>query len=116
MKRALAIVGWLIALAMLSGCSHADFEVAVGNRTVDPIRVFANGDRMGDVGAGETARFYVPLRTIDSYGGFTPTEQAQVAFSARDLKTGKLSQAKNAIVSQDRPAYVEFNAWDFVYY
>ena len=116
-KRASGIIGGLAALVILSGCSHADFEVAIGNRTADTIKVFANGTEMGDVGAGKTASFNVSLRTVNSGPGygFAPSEQAQVTFSAEDLKTGKLSQAKNWAVSQDRPAYVEFNTWDFLF-
>ena len=108
------VVGWLATLSVSPGCSlftHADFPVSVGNRTANPIKVFANGAEMGDVGAGQTAPFNVSLRTVD--GPLAPTAQAQVTFSARDMRTGRLSRQMNWTVYQDRPVYVEFNPSDF---
>ena len=51
-----------LALAVpLVGCNlfHADFDIAVGNRTANTVSVFANGGKIGDVGSNLTATFTV---------------------------------------------------------
>jgi hypothetical protein len=105
-----------MALAVpLVGCDlfHSDFDVAVGNRTANPVSIFANGGKLGDVGSNLTATFTVeetPIgRTaIDSTGNPTsPAPTAQVTFSAQDMTTGALSAGVAATLVKDVTTYVD---------
>ena len=98
----------------LVGCDlfHSDFDVAVGNRTANPVSIFANGGKLGDVGSNLTAAFTVeetPIgRTIDSAGNPTsPRPAAQVTFSAQDMTTGVLSAGVSATLVKDVTTYVD---------
>src|SRR5437867_5614468 len=81
----------VLALAPLAGCDlPSGFPVAVGNRTANTVSVFANGQRVGDVGSNLVATF--SLNVSSSFAKSTsPTPIAQVTFSARDMTTGMLS-------------------------
>ena len=83
----------------LAGCGlfHSDFPVAVGNRMANTVSVFANGQKIGDVGSNLTATFAVE----ESLSGSTanpasPAPVAQVTFSAQDMTTGALSAGATA--------------------
>ena len=99
----------------LVGCNlfHADFDIAVGNRTANTVSIFVNGGKIGDVGSNLTASFTVeetPIsrNTIDSTG--TPTSPrpiAQVTFSARDLTTGVLSEGVAATLVKDITTFID---------
>ena len=99
----------------LVGCNlfHADFDIAVGNRTANAVSIFVNGGKIGDVGSNLTATFTVeetPIsrNTIDSTG--TPTSPrpiAQVTFSARDLATGVLSEGVAATLVKDITTFID---------
>jgi Putative binding domain, N-terminal len=99
----------------LVGCNlfHADFDIAVGNRTANAVSIFANGGKIGDVGSNLTATFTVeetPIgrNTIDSAGNPTsPRPIAQVTFSAQDLTTGVLSAGVAATLVKDVTTYVD---------
>ena len=105
-----------LALAVpLVGCNlfHADFDIAVGNRTGNTVSVFANGGKIGDVGSNLTATFTVeetPIgrNTIDSAGNpVSPRPIAQVTFSAQDLATGVLSAGVAATLVKDITTYID---------
>jgi hypothetical protein len=106
-----------LALAVpLVGCDlfHSNFDVAVGNRTANPVSIFANGGKIGDVGSNQTATFTVeetPIgrTTIDSTG--SPTSPgpivAQVTLAAQDMTTGVLSAGVAATLVKDVTTYVD---------
>ena len=105
-----------LALAVpLVGCNlfHADFDIAVGNRTANTVSVFANGGKIGDVGSNLTATFTLeetPIgrNTIDSTGNpVSPRPIAQVTFSAQDLATGVLSAGVAATLVKDITTYID---------
>jgi hypothetical protein len=99
----------------LVGCNlfHADFDIAIGNRTANAVSIFVNGGKIGDVGSNLTASFTVeetPIsrNTIDSTG--TPTSPrpiAQVTFSDRDLATGVLSEGVAATLVKDITTFID---------
>lgn len=117
-KPAHLILGGLLVVA-LSGCVgryQSSFSVVVENRTVNAIHVLANGNDMGQVAAGQTASFSLQLPESNANvftNGVAPTPQAQVTFTAKDLKTGALSTDKSLTLSQSSPTYVTFSAADF---
>ena len=105
-----------LGLAMsLAGCGlfHSDFPIAVGNRTANTVSVFANGEKVGEVGSNLTATFTVEESpsgnsTIDSAGSPTsPVPIAQVTFSAKDISTGVLSAGVAATLVKDVTTYVD---------
>jgi hypothetical protein len=105
-----------LALAIpLAGCGlfHSDFDIAVGNRTANRVSVFANGEKIGEVGSNLTTTFTVEesptgRTTIDSAGGPTsPMPVAQVTFSAQDMTTGALSAGVAATLVKDVTTYVD---------
>ena len=106
-----------LALAVpLVGCDlfHSEFDVAVGNRTANPVSIFTNGGKIGDVGSNQTAKFTVeetPVgrTTTDSTGNLTAPGPiaAQVTFSAQDMTTGALSAGVAATLVIDVTTYVE---------
>jgi hypothetical protein len=99
----------------LVGCNlfHADFDIAIGNRTANPVSIFVNGGKIGDVGSNLTASFTVeetPIsrNTIDATGNPTsPRPIAQVTFSARDLTTGVLSEGVAATLVKDITTFID---------
>ncbi len=89
-----------LALAVpLAACGlfHSDFDMAVGNRTANTVSVFANGQKIGELGSNLTTSFTLEESptghtTIDSTGGPTsPIPVAQVTVSVQDMTTGVLS-------------------------
>jgi hypothetical protein len=105
-----------LAMAVpLAGCNlfHADFDIAVGNRTANTVSVFANGGKIGDVGSNLTATFTLeetPIgrNTIDSTGNpVSPRPITQVTFSAQDLATGVLSAGVAATLVKDITTYID---------
>ncbi len=110
----LLAAGLALAIA-LAACDlfHADFDIAVGNRTANTVSVFANGKKIGEVGSNLTTAFTVEesstgRTTIDSVGAPTsPIPVARVAFSARDMTTGVLSAAVAATLVKDVTTYVD---------
>ena len=99
----------------LAGCDifHADFDIAVGNRTANPVSIFANGERLGEVGSNLSATFTVEepstgRTTIDSAGSPTsPIPVAQVTFSAKDMTTGVLSAGVAGTLVKGVTSYVD---------
>jgi len=98
----------------LFGCGvfHSDFDIAVGNRTANPVSFFANGGKLGDVGSNQTATFTVeetPIgHTIDSTGTPTsPAATAQVTLSAQDMTTGRLSAGLATTLVKNVTTYVD---------
>ena len=120
-RPAFRLVGGLAAVAVLSGCTslgryESDFPVVIENRTINTIQVLANGNEIGQVAAGQTGSFSLRLPESSPNvftNGVAPTPQAQVVFSAKDLKTGTISTTKSVTLSQTPPAYVTFNTVDF---
>ena len=114
--RACLLAAGLALAVPLVGCDlfHSDFDIAVGNRTANPVSILANGGKIGDVGSNLTATFTVeetPIgrTTIDATG--SPTSPgpivAQVTFSAQDMTTGALSAGVAATLVKDVTTYVD---------
>jgi len=104
------------AIAVLvAGCHlfRKDFDVAVGNRTLGPVTVFANGQQIGEVGSSQTATFTVDLSvtgktTADAAGNpIGSTAIAQATFTARDNATGTLSAGAATTLIHNVTAYVD---------
>lgn len=119
LKPTLLIAGGLVAVTVALGCVgryKSDFPVVVVNRTANTIQVLVNGGGIGQVTAGQTGSFSIQLTETNPNeftNGVAPTPQAQVTFSAKDLKTGGLSTTKSMTLSQSSPTYVTFSAADF---
>lgn len=119
MRPVFLISGGLVAVAALSACVgqyQSDFRVIVEARTANMIHVLANGNEIGEVAAGQSASFSLRLPESNPNvftNGVAPTSQAQVAFSAKDVRTGAVSTSKNLTLSQSSAAYVTFSPTDF---
>jgi hypothetical protein len=105
-----------LALAVpLAACGmfHSDFDIAVGNRTANTVSVFANGEKIGELGSNLTTSFTLEESptghtTIDSTGGPTsPIPVAQVTFSVQDMTTGVLSAGVAASLVKGVTAYFD---------
>jgi hypothetical protein len=110
-KQAVALP-FALALAAC-GLFHSDFDIAVANRTANSVLVFANGEKIGEVGSNGTAAFTVEEEpsghvTVDSAGGPTsPIPVVQVTFSAQDTTTGVLSAGATTTLVKDVTTYVD---------
>ena len=110
----LLVAGLVLALSVV-GCDffHNEFDVAVGNRTSNPVSIFANGGKLGDVGSNSTATFSVeetpiPNTSVDSAASPTaPRPMARVTFSVQDMTTGVLSAGVATTLVKDVTTYVE---------
>jgi hypothetical protein len=105
----------LALVTALAACNlfHADFDIAVGNRTANTVSVFANGGKVGEVGSNQTARFTLreePTGSVAIDSAASPTSStlfAQVTFSAQDMTTGTLSAGVAATLVKDVTTYVD---------
>jgi hypothetical protein len=100
----------VLTLAPLAGCGlfHSDFPIAVGNRMANTVSVFANGQKVGEVGSNLTATFAIEQSLSGSVvNQGSPTPVAQVTFSARDMATGVLSAGASATVLKDVTTYLD---------
>ena len=99
----------------LAACDmfHSDFDIAVGNRTASTVSVFANGEKIGEVGSNQTTPFTLEESptghtTIDSTGGPTsPIPVAQVTVSVQDMTTGVLSAGVATALVKGVTTYVD---------
>src|SRR5262245_62715596 len=99
----------------LAGCGlfHTDFDIAVGNRTANPVSVFVNGGKIGELGSNQTAAFTVEepetgRTTVDSAGNPTSsTPVAVVTLAAQDMTTGVLSAGTSATLVKYITTYVD---------
>jgi len=113
--RACLVAAGLLLAVPLFGCGlfHSDFDIAVGNRTANPVSFFADGGKLGDVGSNQTATFTVeetPIghTAVDSTGTSTsPSATAQVTLSAQDMTTGMLSAGLAATLVKHTTTYVD---------
>src|SRR5262245_51363305 len=113
--RACLLAAGLVLAVPLLGCGlfHSDFDIAVGNRTANPVSFFANGGKLGDVGSNQTATFTVeetPIghTAVDSTGTATsPAATAQVTLSAQDMTTGRLSAGLATTLVKNVTTYVD---------
>ena len=113
--RACLLAGGLVLAVPLFGCGlfHSDFDIAVGNRMANPVSIFSNGGKLGDVGSNQTATFTVeetPIghTAVDSTGTSTsPSATAQVTLSAQDMTTGRLSAGLAATLVKHATTYVD---------
>jgi BACON domain-containing protein len=113
--RACLLVAGLALVLPLVGCGffHNEFDVAVGNRTSNPVSIFANGGKIGDLGSNSTASFSVeetpiPNTTVDSSASPTaPRPMARVTFSVQDMTTGVLSAGVTTTMVKEVTTYVE---------
>jgi PKD repeat protein len=112
-------VAVLLLILTAGGCVgkyKSDFQIVVVNRAVNGIQVLANGNEVGQVAAGQSGTFTIRLEESNANtftNGVAPTPQAEVVVTAKDLRTGILSQAKTTTLSQGSPAYITFAAADF---
>ncbi len=106
-------------MLVLSGCTgkyESDFPVIVVNRTANTIQALANGSEVGQVAAGQTQSFSLTLAESNANvfnNGVAPTPQADVTFTARDVRTGSLSTEKSVTLSKGTATHVTFAAEDF---
>src|SRR6266849_2134740 len=113
-RPAVRIVGGLAAAAALSGCTgryESTFAVVVENRVVNAIQVLANGSEIGQVASGQSGSFSLQLPESNANvfsNGVAPTPQAQVTFTAKDMRSGALSAEKTLTLSQASPTIVSF--------
>ena len=113
--RACLVAAGLLLAVPLFGCGlfHSDFDIAVGNRMANPVSIFSNGGKLGDVGSNQTATFTVeetPIghTAVDSTGTSTsPSATAQVTLSAQDMTTGMLSAGLAATLVKHTTTYVD---------
>ncbi len=113
--------GGLLAALVLSGCGglgryESTFPVVVVNRTANTIQALANGKEVGQVTAGQTQSFSLTLPESNANvfnNGVAPTPQADVTFTARDTRSGSLSNEKSVTLSKDTATYVSFTVDDF---
>ena len=109
----------LLAVILLSSCVgryESSFPVIVVNRTANTIQALANGNSLGQVAAGQTQQFSLTLPESNGnvfVNGTAPTPQADVTFTARDLRTGSLSSEKSVTLLSDAATYVSFDVSDF---
>lgn len=115
------------SLILLTGCLavitsacfgkyESDFPVVIVNRAFNPIQAIANGAAIGQVEPGQSQAFTVTLpesNTNTFSNGTAPTPQARVTFTAKDVRTGTLSNEKSLTLSQNEPTYVPFALEDF---
>jgi PKD repeat protein len=104
---------WCVAC---SGTYTSDFKTVVVNKTANPLQVMANGSGVGTVAAGQSST--ISLRLTESgqnvlSNGVTPTPVAQVTVTARDQKSGAVSDEKALTLAKDQPGYVTFTTADF---
>lgn len=115
----LTVVMAVALLAAGTGCTGqyaSDFVVVVQNRVGNSLAISANGQEIGQVASNQQASFTLRLtetqpNTFDN--GVAPTPQSATAITARDVRTGTVSTAKDVTVSQGAPSYVSFTAADF---
>jgi len=114
--RACLLAAGLALAVPLVGCDlfHSNFDIAVGNRTANPVSIFVNGGKIGDVGSNLTATFTVeetPIGRTTIESTASPTSPgpivAQVTFSAQDMTTGVLSAGVAATLTKDITTYVD---------
>ena len=100
----------VLTLAPLTGCGlfQSDFPIAVGNRMANTVSLFANGQKVGEVGSNLTATFSLEQSLSGSVvNQGSPTPVTQVTFSARDMTTGVLSAGASATLLKDVTTYVD---------
>ena len=101
------------------GCTgryQSDFSVLVSNRVANQIEASLNGQPLGRVEAGKAATFTITLPESNSNifsNGTAPTPQANVTLTAKDTRTGALSDEKAFTLSKGSPTAVTFAAADF---
>jgi hypothetical protein len=113
-RRCLLAAGLALAVPLAAcGVFHSDFDMAVGNRTASTVSVFANGQKIGELGSNLTTSFTLEESptghtTIDSTGGPTsPIPVAQVTVSVQDMTTGVLSGGVTATLVKGVTTYVD---------
>ena len=117
-RTARVVVGLVVA-ALAAACTgkyESDFPVIVVNRTADTIEVLANGSSIGQVTKGDSVTFNVHLPETNSNtfsNGVAPTPQADVVFTAKNVKTGSISTSREVTLTQNPPTYLTFNTSDF---
>lgn len=108
-----------ISFLSLAGCTgkySSEFSLIVVNRTANTIQALSNGNDLGQVAAGKSSTFSMRLQQSNANvftNGVAPTPQATVVLTAKDIKTGVLSQERPTTLSQGAPTYVSFAADDF---
>src|SRR5262245_8378712 len=113
------LAGGLVAAVLWLGCTgryESAFPVVVVNRAANTLQVLANGSEIGQVTSGQSASFSLHLAETSPnilVNGVAPTPQADVIFSAKDMRTGAMSQTKTVTLSQNPPTYVTFSTSDF---
>lgn len=106
----------VLCVSACSGTYSSDFKTVVVNKTANALQVMANGASVGTVAAGQSSTFSLHLaesgQNIVS-NGVTPTPVAQVTVSAKDQKSGSVSEQKSLTLAKDQPGYVTFTSDDF---
>lgn len=119
MRRTPAPVVAGLLVAALAGCVgryESDFQLIVVNRTSNAIVVAANGSELGQVASSQQGTFTLRLPETNSNtytDGVGPTPQGEVTLTARDVRTGSVSNGKTVTLSASAPVSVTFAAADF---
>ncbi|MDO8470081.1 MAG: hypothetical protein Q7S84_03670 [bacterium] len=110
----LGALGITLAIS-LAGCERwKTFRFSFSNRTVSAIVAKIDGERLGEVGAGETRQFEHEIRVLESSPtGYGQTDEAEVTASAENLRTGKVTREMRRRVYRDRVNHFDINTWDF---
>jgi PKD repeat protein len=98
------------------GTYKSDFPIVIVNHTANTIQAMANGNTIGTVASGQSGSFTVNLPESNSNtfnNGVAPTPQASVTMSAKDTKTGALSDEKAVTLTAASPTTVAFDGADF---
>jgi PKD repeat protein len=83
---------------------------------LNPIQAIANGNVVGDVAPGASQSFSIKLEESGGnvyQNGTAPTPTANVTFTAKDTRTGALSDGKEVTLNKDNPTYIAFSTEDF---
>lgn len=122
LKPILAIVGALLAVTLAAACNgglgkyKSDFSIIVVNRTANALQILANGGEIGQVAAGQQGTFSLTLAETNANrfeGGVAPTPQSEITITAKDMRTGLVSEARTLTLSGNAPSSITFTSADF---
>lgn len=109
-------VACLLCFTGCTGTYTSEFSLIIVNRTANTIEAMANGNALGNVTAGQSGTYSLTLPESNANrfsNGVAPTPQASIVLTAKDTRTGVLSNERATTLSKGTPTYVSFTAEDF---
>lgn len=98
-----------------AGCSrYRTFRFSFSNRTEDLIMAKIDGEPLGTVEAGTTAKFEKEIYILSESPTGSGSEVARVTASAENLETGKVTRGFERDVYRDKVNHFDINASDFL--